>query len=228
MPGSATPGYLPQRLVRALLVVLPAPLVEAYLLRLPVRLRRTSRRRLEGAVHALVPPILVRPSWINAFVLNPQLDPPHPQTGEPVAEPVGRHEGDSVVAAEHLGQPPLPEERLQRGAHACARGLVQPGNCTHVPRTHVLHRQRIAELRVARTELAPGCRKHQAGVARCQDGDQLLPAPRPGAHAAPPGAAPPPPGGCGAGSAAARGCGPPNPQRPPPCSARPTCTPSCD
>ena len=53
-------GLLPQRLMRALVIVLLPELVEALLLRAPVASRRRSRGLLQRSMHPLMPPVLLR------------------------------------------------------------------------------------------------------------------------------------------------------------------------
>src|SRR5258705_13724193 len=74
------------------LVVFLAETVKRLLLRPPVGGRRTRRLLLQGAMHALVPPILLRMSRRDA-----QLHPPHRQPRQPRYRPRG--ERRAVVAA---------------------------------------------------------------------------------------------------------------------------------
>jgi hypothetical protein len=69
--------------MRPHLVVLLAETLQGSLLRTPVPGRGRRHFLLQGAMHALVPPVLLGMSGGDAFRHNPQLDPPHRQPRQP-------------------------------------------------------------------------------------------------------------------------------------------------
>jgi hypothetical protein len=121
---SSSPASPGQRLVRALGVVLAAEAVEHALLRPRVRRRGPGGLRLERAVHALVPPVLLRRAGLGQVWQDPQSQPPHAQRREP-RERDGR-ERDAVVAADARGQAVLAEQPLEDGPRARRGRRRQP------------------------------------------------------------------------------------------------------
>ena len=62
--------------MRALWIVFAADAIEARLLGTLVALRWSRGFRCEGEVHALVRPVLLRPSWYEAWMAAAECDPP--------------------------------------------------------------------------------------------------------------------------------------------------------
>lgn len=58
---------------------------------------------LEGEMHALVAPILLRTAWLDAFDGDAEPEPPDGEFGE-VIEAVGACEGQAVVGSDGIGQ----------------------------------------------------------------------------------------------------------------------------
>jgi hypothetical protein len=63
--------------VRPNFVVLLFEVVKGALLRREIRLGGAGGLGLERAMHALMPAILIRPSWLNPFWTDTQSDPPN-------------------------------------------------------------------------------------------------------------------------------------------------------
>src|SRR5437867_3953231 len=74
----------PEKLVRALVVVENTEPVEGALLGGQVRLGRPRRRGLEGPMHPLVGPVLLRTGGQNPLMLQAQPDPPDVELREAV------------------------------------------------------------------------------------------------------------------------------------------------
>src|ERR1039458_9010004 len=109
-----------QRLVRPLLVVLELEFVKCLLLQPSRRLRRLGGGLLQRAVHAFVPPVVLRTSRPAAFRHDAQSHKPH---GQP-AQPTRRHrrEGQSVMVNGSMRVPsPLRNQPL-KSAHQTALG----------------------------------------------------------------------------------------------------------
>lgn len=98
---AAVRGSHAQRLVRTLLVVLAAELVEAALLGAPVGRHRRHGLLLQGQVHALVASVLLRMRRLDALGHDAQLDPPQRQSGSSGNPQRGK--GRAVVGANRLG-----------------------------------------------------------------------------------------------------------------------------
>ena len=77
-----------ERLMRTLSAELGAPVVEALLLRSPVRGWRPSCPRLQRAVHALMAPVLLWLSWFDALVPDAELNPPHRRSSSSDVGPI--------------------------------------------------------------------------------------------------------------------------------------------
>ena len=100
--------------MRALVVVLTAEAIEARLLCRLVVLRWPGGFGFEGAVHALVRPVLLRSPRCNALMADAERDPPH---GELAQAAEGRGgERRAVVGANGLGQAILLEQAREDGA----------------------------------------------------------------------------------------------------------------
>jgi hypothetical protein len=79
-----------ERLVRAFFVVLSAKAIESRLL-LAKRPRRGPQRFLfEGPMHALVSPVLLGVTRLNAFVTNAELHPPNGELRQPTSSSTGK------------------------------------------------------------------------------------------------------------------------------------------
>src|SRR5215813_8762800 len=76
-------GLLSQRLVRPLIVVDRAERVEPFLLGWQTGGRRRRRLLVEGAMHPLMPPILLRLARHNPLGPDTQFDPPYRQPRQP-------------------------------------------------------------------------------------------------------------------------------------------------
>src|SRR5437867_9861805 len=100
---------LTERLVRSNVVELFNEDVEPPLLGAHVWFWWLGRVVLERPVHAFVDPILLRPAWFNAHVLNAQLDPHLRQFGDP-AKSARCTKRRPVVGDHLLGQAPPSEE----------------------------------------------------------------------------------------------------------------------
>ena len=79
--------FLPDRLMRALLVELLAPTVKTLLLRNPIRAGRRTAFAFHRSVHALVTAVVLRTSRPCELHADSQSDPPHTQAAQPAAEP---------------------------------------------------------------------------------------------------------------------------------------------
>lgn len=102
---------LSQGFVGTLVVVSLAEVIEPVLLSLLVRCGRPKGLRLQGSMHPLVAAVLLRMSRLDQLGEDPQANPPD---GKPREAPDGGgREWRSVVGADDLGEPVLPEEALE-------------------------------------------------------------------------------------------------------------------
>jgi hypothetical protein len=107
-----------QMLMRPLVVVLPSEEIEGPLLGGQRGARWPNGVGLEGLVHPLVGPVLLRVAREDALVLNPEAHPPHIQLRETVN--AGRGERDAIVGADRAREAVLAKEPIEDGAHAVA------------------------------------------------------------------------------------------------------------
>jgi hypothetical protein len=114
---------LAQRLMGALLVEIRLESVEAPLLSPQVPGGRTSRVRLQGSMHPLVTPVLLRVTRLDQKRLDPELDPPHRQTRKAPESP--RTERAPVVGEDRFRKSILAKHTLQDTLSAHGRGRVQ-------------------------------------------------------------------------------------------------------
>src|SRR5258708_4958541 len=94
---------LPERLGRTLLVGMPAKVIEADLAVGWVSGSWAVRLFLQGAMHALVPPILLRRSGADEVRFDAELEPPGRQPGQTAR--TGRPERCSIIAADRKREP---------------------------------------------------------------------------------------------------------------------------
>jgi hypothetical protein len=81
-------------------VVFLAERLQLALLRPPILRRGRRRFFLQGAMHALVPPVLLRLSRLDPLRHDPQLDPPHRQPRQSGDRRAGK--GWPIVGANRL------------------------------------------------------------------------------------------------------------------------------
>ena len=171
-------GALAQRLMGALMVVLPATAVESGLLSGLVLLRRACGVRCEGPVHALMTAMLLGPSRLHPLVPDAERDPPDTQLRE--ATEGRRGQGRAVIGANRLRAALLADQALEdglglhrlRGESGCA--------AQQIARVGVRDGERIAIHAVSCAELPfeIGCphRVRRTGVER-RGSRMLRPAP---------------------------------------------------
>src|ERR1700677_4492797 len=154
-PGRGAPDLrgrrLLQRLVRTLLVEVPAKPVEALLLFACAERRRLCRLLLQRAVHPLVPTIVLRRSRTAEMRLDAQLQQPYRQSRKPARS--RRSERGAVVGADRVGKPEILEKSLENWPDPL---MVRPDD-PHIQQIAALvvrHRQRIDAPPVARAEPA--------------------------------------------------------------------------
>ena len=111
----------PQRLMRADFVVIVAKAIQFQLLAAPVLGR--PQVQLQRAMHALVAPVLLRMTGLNALRHDAQLHPPRRQPRQPAHGRAGKRR--PVVGAYPPGQPKLAERCLEDGPHPFGVGLGQ-------------------------------------------------------------------------------------------------------
>lgn len=138
--------------MRSLMVEDVPKAVELLLLKAKCQCRWLRRIFLESPMHAFVPPVLLRPTWLDSFVNNSHLRPAQRQLGQ--AEQASASEWCAVV-----------------GSDACRHAVLAHGgfaNCLHFTEVHpryslaadevaavgICDRQRIAPCAVAGTEVA--------------------------------------------------------------------------
>src|SRR5690242_18225672 len=134
-------SLLAQRLVRTLVIVTLAEGVEAPLLLARRRGGRMRGLRLQGAVHALVPAVLLWCARLDPLELDPELQPLDRKAREPAR--AGRGERRSVVGADRLWQPVAVEQPLEAVAHLVPAGRHDAA-IEQEPAVGIADRQRIA------------------------------------------------------------------------------------
>ena len=80
---------------------------------------------LERQVHALVPPVLLGVTWLDALDADAQPQPPDRQLGE-AEQGVGTDKGRPVIGANRRGQPEVLEGTLKDGEGDMAWVLESP------------------------------------------------------------------------------------------------------
>src|SRR3990172_9196718 len=139
-------------LVRPLGVVLRPKSIEGPLLRRRVVPWWTDSSTLERPVHAFVGAVLLRPSRVNALVLDPEAHPPDVELREAVDAAGGK--GHPVVGANRPRKAIGPEGALEDRPCPRAVGGRQPEAGQQEARVLVRDRERIAGNAIARRELA--------------------------------------------------------------------------
>src|SRR5436189_1915970 len=140
-----------QRLVRPLLVVVPAEQIEARLLLARIRRGGLGGLRLQCSVHALVPAVVLRARRRDVARLHPELQPPNRQRREPAG--TRRTEWRSVVGPDRVGQAGLLEYPLQSTSDARPRRFHDP-HLDQIPACRIRYRQRIAARPIGRAKPA--------------------------------------------------------------------------
>src|SRR5262245_37529382 len=143
---------LPERLVRALLVVLATKQVQGTLLRACVRSCRRRDRIRERAMESLVAPVLLRSPGGDPLEAKAQPEQPHRQLGQP-GKPL-RGERRSVVTPNRRGKPELAERGIEDVLDGERIGLLDQLAPDTEPRVGVGDREGRAPLPVAGLELA--------------------------------------------------------------------------
>lgn len=128
--------------MRTLGIELGAPVVEAVLLRSHVRGWRPSRICLQRAMHALMAPVLIGLSGLDALVPDAKFNPPHREPRK-AAERL-RGERHAIVGADGLWQPTALEELLKDWNGAALLPRRQGLHIQHEARVGVADRKRIA------------------------------------------------------------------------------------
>ena len=149
-----------QSLVRTLLVVDLQEGPEAPPLRSQRCCRRARRLLCQRQVQPLQPAVLLRARRIDPFRKHTRLDQAHRQRTEPARSRRGKRR--SVVGADHLGQPVLPERRSQHGPDMIRIHTVNRNHANEIAARLILQRQRIAAPPVAGAE--PALEVHAPGV----------------------------------------------------------------
>ena len=99
--------------MRPLIVVNLDERIEAFLLLQIVEGCWLGGLVLQGEMHAFMAPVLLRVARLDPLDPDPELQPPNGQRAQ-AEEGVGRSEGHTVVGADRLRQPKLPENPLER------------------------------------------------------------------------------------------------------------------
>jgi hypothetical protein len=89
--------------------------VELLLLKAKCQCWRFRRVFFESSVHALMPPVLLRPARLDSFVHNPHLRPAQRQLGQ--AEQAGASEWRAVVGSDPCRHPVLAHGVFADGPH---------------------------------------------------------------------------------------------------------------
>ena len=162
----------------ALVIVLAAEAIEARLLSLLVVRWWPGRFGLEGAVQALVPPVLRWAPRFNTLMPAAELDPPH---GELAQAAAGRCSArGAIVRAHGIRQAIRPEQALEDGAGF--RWLRREPGCAAEEQAAigVSHRQGVALAAVAGAKLALDVRRPDGirclGLQRARSGMPVPPA----------------------------------------------------
>src|SRR5690606_25870216 len=96
-------------LVRAFAIEFADEGIEPGLLLQEVHARRTGGLLLEGSMHALVLAVLVRTTRLDPLDRDAEAQPPDGQPGQ-IVEPIGRCEGEAIVASYRGWQTAIGEE----------------------------------------------------------------------------------------------------------------------
>ena len=144
---------LVQGLMGPLVVEDAAEGVEGLLLRPQVRPGRFGGLAFEGAVHAFVPPVLLRLPGLDQLGCDPELDPPDGEAAQ-AAECDRGSERLAVVGTDALGKAVGAEEAAEGPHGGFHVGAHEPAAVEQEAAVGVLDRERIAELAVEGAELA--------------------------------------------------------------------------
>src|ERR1700688_4359740 len=144
--------FLPERLVWPLLVELAAEAFEALLLILEGCGRRRGGFSLEGAMHALVPTVLLRLAGLDPLGRDGQLYSPHRQRRQTTR--ADRRKGRTVVATDRPRQAELAKCRLEGRAHVIVIGPKQSLAAQQSAAERIRDGQRITTLPVPGAEPA--------------------------------------------------------------------------
>ena len=155
-----------QRFVGTLEVVFVTEVIERTLLSVEVLARRPRGRCLQGAVEALMSAVLLGVTRLDEDRFDAEPNPPDRQPGKPTRRPVGGKR-TAVVAQNGLGQAVGPEEILEDRLRGRDRHRLPSPAAEQVSTRRIHHRQRIAQLPVAKPKLAFEVRRpHVVGPAR--------------------------------------------------------------
>jgi hypothetical protein len=113
-----------ERLVRALGVELSDEVIEAGLLLEAIGAWRADGLLLEGQVHALMAPVLLRSTWLDALNIDAEPQPPDGELGE-VEQGVWASEGNAVIGADGIGQAALAEQPIEGRGGEILTGRLQ-------------------------------------------------------------------------------------------------------
>src|SRR5436190_5617334 len=142
---------LSQRFMGALLVVFVSELFKAPLLRGQRTCRWSCRVFFQRAMEALMTPILLRLSGLNALQLDAQAQPPHTQFAQ--ASQRSGSKGRSVVRADGPRHPILPERADHDGLHYLPPGAgAQPLAAQQITAVSVGQSKRTALVTITRAE----------------------------------------------------------------------------
>src|SRR5262249_19165255 len=93
-------------------IIFPDEVIEAGLLLEAIGARGPDGFFLEGEVHALMAPVLLRAAWFDALDVDAETEPPDGELGE-IEEGVWASEGYSVVGSYCIGKTVLAKEALE-------------------------------------------------------------------------------------------------------------------
>ncbi|MGY4625424.1 uncharacterized protein YndB with AHSA1/START domain [Bradyrhizobium sp. USDA 4486] len=97
--------------------------IEALLLLQAVEARRPGGLLLEGEMHALVPAILLRMTWLDALDGDTEAEPPYRELGK-IEQGVGTGKRHAIVGPNGKRQAALAEQALEGGhGRLLARGV---------------------------------------------------------------------------------------------------------
>jgi len=133
----------------ALFVVLELEAIERTLLSTEARARRLGGLGLQGAVHAFMPSVLIRPTRQDTLGSDPQPDPPDRESREPPGRE--RRERRAVVGPDRARQAMLAEHGLEDALGAAVQRTSQGSTAQQVATEPIADRQRVATLAVTPT-----------------------------------------------------------------------------
>jgi hypothetical protein len=98
-------------------------IVEAGLLLEAIGGRRADGLLLEGQMHALMAPVLLRATWFDALDIDTEPQPPDGELGE-IEQGIRTCERNAVIGADAIGQAAVAEEPLEgRSGEILTSGL---------------------------------------------------------------------------------------------------------